>query len=459
MPDPKAKPTTTNSKGPNPKAGKQSSIWSLICLAREVAGDTESIQDFSDLIDQNKRLQSQLRETSDEVSRLTTELKETKARADTEKLTLMTTFGERYTVFAQAETDIERYRKQADEAKAQLRTAQDDGASKSRSVYSLQAGLRSAEREADKLRQKNKTMETSCIIHSSQLQAAEAERDDLRSELKGVREELGHNLFHEVDGERETTLRHHLKSLSDESHTIAKDFISHSQTTMTPAQRIQALVPELPLLVGTSKEAILMRRAAGQAIICQALMEHIFLPFYISKDLRQAADQMLDFFDEKEKQMTYRYQITKLLIDEDVDAAVEDASTEVCRHLDRLVPSENEQNLHRRVTDFLIRAANIWKTEGQTAADLLEITTPNTDDEGVETYAEFGERSNGKAAMESHKVAATLFPRIKANGKILHGGTVVWSDSSVVRTAKDQAPSTGLGRNGTFRKNSRHGRG
>lgn len=97
----------------------------------------------------------------------------------------------------------------------------------------------------------------------------------------------------------------------------------------------------------------------------------------------------------------------------------------------------------------------MWVLEAQRASDLVEVTTPATEDEQLETYAEFGSRNPGKAGDANHNIAATLFPRITINGKILHGGAVLWSDSPATMIARDQIPSPTLGRNGTYRKNGR----
>lgn len=202
-----------------------------------------------------------------------------------------------------------------------------------------------------------------------------------------------------------------------------------------------------------------MRRAAGQAIISEALMGYIFLPFYVPETLREAANQMLDFFAaDSEQQLMYRHQVSTLLDNGDIEVAADAAFTagdEIVRHLNRLVAPEKIESFRQDVDAFLSQATEMWVSEGQRAADRLVVMTPASSDEGVETYTDFGERSNAKAASGSHKIAATLFPRIAVNGKILHGGTVLWSDSPAVMIARDQTPTPILGRSGTLRKSSR----
>ena len=202
-----------------------------------------------------------------------------------------------------------------------------------------------------------------------------------------------------------------------------------------------------------------MRRAAGQAIICEALMGHIFRPFYVPDTLREAADQMLDFFAaDSDHQLTYRHQVNTLLDSGDMEVATDAAFTagdEIFRHLDRLIAPEKVEGFHQEVDTFLSQATEIWASGAQRAADRPVAMLPAISDEGVEAYADFGERNHGKAASGSHNIAATLFPRIVVNGKILHGGTVLWSDSPAIMIARDQNPTPILGRSGTLRKHSR----
>lgn len=200
-----------------------------------------------------------------------------------------------------------------------------------------------------------------------------------------------------------------------------------------------------------------MRRAAAQAIICSALMTHIFRPFYVPSDLKQAADSMLEFFDEdKDQQLVYRHLVSALGEDARMEAdAISLAGDEICRDLDRLIPPTKIEDFRRDVDLFLHQTAQIWATQCQTMVELIEVTTPASDDEELVSYPEFGARNNAKAVGGSHSIAATFFPRITVNGKILHSGTVLWSDSPATMIAREQVPSPTLGRNGTLRKNGR----
>jgi hypothetical protein len=44
-----------------------------------------------------------------------------------------------------------------------------------------------------------------------------------------------------------------------------------------------------------------MRCAAGQAVFCEALVDHVFCLFYVPRSFKEAAEQMLEFFEDNRK--------------------------------------------------------------------------------------------------------------------------------------------------------------
>ncbi|KAL6851168.1 hypothetical protein ACO1O0_008296 [Amphichorda felina] len=203
MADSKTKPTT---KGPYPKSAKESKVWSLVSLAREVAGEAEGIHDYSNLVEQKKKLEYQLKERSNEVLRLNQELENQKAMANNEISILTSTFGERYKVFDQNNGALEQYQARTDEAKAELKKIKDRDASKQSQLSSLEIALKSATSNFEQLQKKNKSIERDCVVYRSQLQAVQDERDDLEAELRQARNDLGHGFFYKMDESRVTIL-------------------------------------------------------------------------------------------------------------------------------------------------------------------------------------------------------------------------------------------------------------
>ncbi|KND88518.1 hypothetical protein TOPH_06849 [Tolypocladium ophioglossoides CBS 100239] len=459
MAESKVKPTA---RGPPAKIDRDSKLWSLICLAREVGGDADGIQDYTNLVDEKKKIECELSEKTKEVLRLNQDLAQHKADAARERSTLMESFGEQYKIYDQKNAALETYRGALERLKAEQKTMKDQDLSRKIQLATLESNAKLAKSAHDQLQNKFKTKETDCIVHRSQLQASQAQRDDLESRLRQAREDLGDDFFHDIDEARETNLREQLKSLSALSYDIVKDFMSDPELAMTSnplLQSLQTRFRDIPLPIGATREAVLMRRAAGQAVICEALMTHILRPFYIPKDFKQAAEQMLDFFsEEKEQQRIFRHQVIKMLDDAEMEVAAAtaiNAAHAISTLLDRLVSPRNMESFRRKIEEFLIQAAEMWAVEAQGASDLIEVTTPESEDEQLESYSEFGARNTGKAGDANHNIAATLFPRITINGKILHGGVVLWSDSPATLIARDQTPSPTLGRSATFRKNGR----
>lgn len=98
---------------------------------------------------------------------------------------------------------METYRKELDEVKAELRMVKERGASRQKELSVLESNAKSAKSTHDRLQKKTESMERDCMIHRSQLQAAQAERDDLELKLRQARADLGHGFFHDIDETRE----------------------------------------------------------------------------------------------------------------------------------------------------------------------------------------------------------------------------------------------------------------
>ncbi|KID83303.1 hypothetical protein MGU_09394 [Metarhizium guizhouense ARSEF 977] len=457
MAESKAKSAT---KGPTNKSVKDSKVWSLVCLAREVGGDAEGIQDYTHLVAQKNGLESEVDVKSQEITRLKQELAQHKDIASTEKSLLMREFGEQYKIFAEKTAALEAYRGRVAQLEIELETMSNNERSQQRKLQTLEADAKSKQTALSHLQKTMETAERDCIIHRSQLQAAQEKCDDLETRL---RTDLGCNFFHEIDDTRVGKLRDDLTFLSKESYTIVKDFIADPEPAVvstTLLQNLQTRFPGLPQPAGLTKEAVLMRRAAGQAIICEALMAHIFRPFYIPDDMKEPASQMLEFFSEdKEQQQIFRYQVLKLLQDEDTEPlkdAVMEAGFAVSMALDRLISPARLEEFRHRIENLLCRAAKMWVIEAQQAGDLIEVMSPgNKNEPPPQTYQEYGIRSTVKGGTTDHHAAAILFPRMAVKGQMLHVGQVVWSDSPAAMIARDQVPSPTLGRAGTIRKNGR----
>ncbi|OAQ68968.1 hypothetical protein VFPPC_05115 [Pochonia chlamydosporia 170] len=446
-------------KGPINRNLKDSKLWSLICLAREVSVDTEGIQDYGQLVSDKKSLEHEVSEKSTEIARLKEELAHCKDMASTEKSFLMREFGEQYKKFSERTDTLEINRGRVEQLETELETMKDRNKSQRDKLVSMDRNAKATQSEFTQLEKDMVRTQRDCTIHRSELQAAQEKCADLEARL---RTDLGHDAFHDIDVTRVEKLRDSLKSLARESYAILKEFMSDAEQAMThatPLQNLQGRFPLLPLPTGLTKEAVLMRRAAGQAVICEALMAHIFRPFYISDDLKESAYQMLEFFSEdKEQQQIYRHQVLRIIEDEETEPTVEpvmNAGSAIFMALDRLVPSARLEEFRHKIERFLNRAAQMWVIEAQHASDLIEVMTPGTQNEPPETCQEYGVRNVSNAGTSNHDVAATLFPRIAVRGQTLHVGQVVWSDSPAALIAKDQIPSTTLGRAATVRRNGR----
>ncbi|KAM4055492.1 hypothetical protein HRG_015020 [Hirsutella rhossiliensis] len=132
----------------------------------------------------------------------------------------------KYKIFDQNKAILETHQRKMEELQVELETIKDRDISLQKQVATLELNANSANNARDRLQKKTETMERDCIIHRSQLQAAQAERDDLRLKLMQARGDLGSGFFHDVDETRELRLREQLNSLAAVSHTIVKNFMS-----------------------------------------------------------------------------------------------------------------------------------------------------------------------------------------------------------------------------------------
>ncbi|KAJ6437509.1 glycoside hydrolase family 79 protein [Purpureocillium lavendulum] len=406
MAESKGKPAV---KGPPTKSAKESKLWTLVCLAREVGGDADGIQDYNSLIDEKRKLARELNDKTKEVSLLNQELAHHHAGAAKERSVLTQAFGEQYKIFDQKNTLLQHCRGEVEKLMAEMKSSNDRDEARQKQFAKLEFDAKSASTAYDRLQKKVDTMERDCLVHRTQLQAAQAERDDQKMKLRQARADLGHDSFHALDedGGRERDLytpqtaetnkpsltvlssRDRLVSLSKMAHGIVKEFMSNPEVPAASYSSLQSLQnrnPNIPLSPGATKEAILMRRAAGEAVFCEATMEHVFRPFLIPDDFRQAAEDMLDFFqDERELQRIFRHLVNQLLGDADIRAVNAAAAT-----TDTIFTSLARQ------------AAHAWVSEAQTAEDVVEVTMPGSKDEPLGSYEEYGARQNGKAGVANH---------------------------------------------------------
>lgn len=196
MAETKAKATA---KGPTNKNDRDSKLWSLVCLAREVGGDSEGIQDYTHLVSEKKGLEYEVCEKSKEISRLKQELAQYKGIASTEKSLLMREFGEQYKIFADKTAMLETYRERVEQLETDLEMMVGRDKSQREQLITLDKNAKATQTSFNQLQRKMEIADRDCIIHRSQLQAAKQKFDDLERRL---RTDFGHNVFHGIDETR-----------------------------------------------------------------------------------------------------------------------------------------------------------------------------------------------------------------------------------------------------------------
>ncbi|KAI0126801.1 hypothetical protein BJ170DRAFT_684383 [Xylariales sp. AK1849] len=463
-----------NGAGRQPK--DSSKIWTFLSSAKDIINDFEGIHSLASLVEEKNKLQKELEvkaKENEELQRQQTQamkvLDNLKAQALKEREIITNAFGERYKAFDQKNAIMERQEREIIQLKADLQGVKSQEAQRQDRVKKLEAGLKDA--NAAKLRHESasKSKENECIHFQAQLKACELNRDNYRSKLQQAKAELGDGILKEMNESIKADLTRELKLLSDKCHSVVMaiftDQVLPKNATISVAH-LRRQFTQLPLSGDCTKEAVLMRCAAAEAIIAQALLTHVFRPFYVldgPEGNMIAPEVVLDLFSaDKRRQSIYRYQLLKMIEDDDVgsgtEAVVAVASNFIHGALDQLVSPPKLTLFHDQIEDLLQNASDTWFTYAQLSQDLVTADMPTIDDNHLESRVEYGTRSESvNSGNTKRTIVAPLFPRISINGSgaIPHHGTVLWLDQPAVLAAKTQLPLHEVAANGLQRRSGR----
>lgn len=196
-----------------------------------------------------------------------------------------------------------------------------------------------------------------------------------------------------------------------------------------------------------------MRCALGQTIFCKALEDHIFRPFHLKEGFQESSEKMLDYFEDTPSQRVYRWQVFDCLEETDLDAsddAVGRATEVVHTVLYQLVEASKLHDFQIRTTEFFNKAMGMWINQIQRTSETAIVRSPTNDDENVNICKNYGERAATSSGSYKGEIIKPLFPRLILGNDMIHGGTALWSDQTVVMAAKHKTPSPTGSRSGTI---------
>ncbi|KAJ3502734.1 hypothetical protein NM208_g16662 [Fusarium decemcellulare] len=296
---------------------KQSKLWQLLVLAKEVSKDVDSIQDYEKSVEGRKALEQELeakqgenqrlREFNDKVVR---EFTDHKAQASAKTETLFAEFEQKYKTYESNKEAVEAMKKEVAEMRQKLAAseARDD------EVDKLKQRLHSAEAHGKNHAAEIREMNAECELQRSQMQKTAEELGLCKTKLGQAQSDLGEGILKDYSSAELKKLGLDLKALLEKIHTEVKRYFSDEDGAAGSGGDIQDLnsrFPNIPLSARVSQAAARMRCAVADAIIADTLLFHVFVPLYVPSEVKAAASAMLNFFeaDEERRQTVYRSQI------------------------------------------------------------------------------------------------------------------------------------------------------
>jgi hypothetical protein len=450
----KTSTSNKNKNNNNTNANKHTKLWQLLALAKEVSKDVGSIEDFEKNAEERKALEADLEAKQGEVKRLrefndkiVREFSEHKTAASAKTDMIFAEFEQKYKTYESEKAAVEAMEKEVQEAREKLAEAENRAGEADKLRKLLNASEMHAKNHAAEIREMN----AECELHRSQMQTSAEELESVKGKLGKAQSDLGEGILKDYGSEEVKKLRSDLQELSKKVHDFVNEYFNFHDGAVDSASEIQELLarfPKIPISTRTTKAAAKMRCAVADAVISETLLSHIFVPFYVSHDMRTSASSMLSFFKGDERRETvYRCQILGSLTDsEQVETIQEDivrkASNEVRTALHPLVVAYKQTGFFSAVPVLFRQAVALW-ADAQRSRDMITAELPDEEDSrGARQYDDYdvGNAIARKPVKGSPKptVLAVLFPQFVCRDEVIAEGVVLRSDQATVVEAMEE---------------------
>lgn len=195
---------TANGNHSSDKNSKQSKIWQLLSLAKELSKDAETIQDFEKAAEQKRILDQDLEAKKGEVQRLrefndkiVREFSEYKTQASVKTEMLFAEFEHKYKTYDSNKEAVKEMELEVKALRGNLETAEEKEKQKETELMKLQQSIQSAEVQAKSQTSEIKEMAAERDINRSAMQRNIMELDAYKSKLADAMADLGDGLFHD----------------------------------------------------------------------------------------------------------------------------------------------------------------------------------------------------------------------------------------------------------------------
>ncbi|SPJ91032.1 uncharacterized protein FTOL_13434 [Fusarium torulosum] len=438
---------------------KHTKLWQLLALAKEVSKDVGSIEDYEKSAEERKALEQELeakqgenkrlREFNDKVVR---EFSEHKAQASAKTEMIFAEFEQKYKTYESNKTAVEAMEAEVKEAREKLAAAEAAQKSRDGEVEKLRQRLSSSETHAKSHAAEIREMNAECELHRSRMEASVEELATCKIKLTHAQSDLGEGILRAYGPEELKKLRSDLQELSKKVHAFVNEYFNDAHDdSAIEIQELNARFPKIPLSTRTTKAAAKMRCAVADAVLAETLLSHVFVPFYVTHDMRATASTMLGFFKGDERRETvYRCQILGSLSDSEQVEAIQDdivrkASNEVRSTLHPLVVAYKQTGFYNAVPALFKQAVALW-ADAQRSRDMIIAELPDEEDSrGAGQYEDYDVGNARKTTKGSPNpaVLAVLFPQFVCRDEVITEGVVLRSDQAAVVEAVEEAQSNG----------------
>ncbi|KAK6071457.1 RNA polymerase rpb1 c-terminal repeat domain protein [Seiridium cupressi] len=444
MADSKNKPLAN---GAHKTVKSPNKLLALVACAKDVVADLDGIESLAGLIEEKKQLQQML---------------ETKTTTRSSNLKQLRNFD-------RERSELEARSQDASQLKAQRGEAKRRGREQHDKIDLLKKDLGNVKTLRDMNEARSKRMEKERNVIQAKFNARDAECEDLDSQLREAKADLSHGVFRPLNQADLASLTKKIASANvlffapPKFHpcqrtppqafgTFLLNPINanlYQYNNITPAS-LRERFKVLPLPKSQSNESALMRRAAAESVIAQALVNYVLRPFYapcldININAQEAAECVFGLFGrDKSCQSVFRCQLLKLAKDREsdvIDEVVQVATVSVLTILGQYVSSNRAEQFEDRVTGLFEEFAELWSTQIQYYEDLILADLPGEDSVHLGSRTEYGSIPDTKIPEGAKRaIELVLFPRIYVSlkGPVLQRGVVLWADQSIVVTARDQ---------------------
>ncbi|QGI83486.1 hypothetical protein CEK25_010215 [Fusarium fujikuroi] len=417
--------TNGNGNGTTDKTTtKNTKLWQLLALAKEVSKDVGSIEDFEKSAEEREALKQELeakqgenkrlREFNDKIVR---EFSDHKAQANAKTETLFAEFEQKYKTYESNKAAVEAMEREVKEAREKLAAAE----VKEGEVESLKQNLAAAEAHLTSHASEIREMNAECELQKSQMEANIEELKGCKEKLTQAQSDLGEGILRDFGTEEVKKLRSDLQELSKKVHDFVNEYFNDhdgAQDSASEIQELHARFPKIPLSTRTTKASAKMRCAVADAVIAETLLSYVFVPFYVASDMRAAAS----------------------------------TSNEVRSTLHPLVVAYKQTGFYNAVPTLFRQAVALW-ADTQRSRDMITAEMPDEEDSrGARQYDDY-DIGNARKTKGSPKptVLAILFPQFVCRDEVIAEGVVLRSDQAAVLEALEEAKDNG-GANGDTKK-------